>query len=262
MDSSRIDLILKYALAAASREEWGRRELGLIHLLKYVYLGDLAHAEKHGGETYTGAPWRFHKFGPWTEPVYERIPIVLTDVGAIERRAESPRTPEDLLRWSVDAPDLFEELDRDLPFVVASAVKRAIHEFSDDTGALLEYVYRTPPMLRAAPGERLDFAAAVRQPFEPAAPSHEATAPPTRRQEKKRAERMAAARERVRAAFETRKGARLYVEPVPAPRYDAVYDDGVEWLDDLAGEQIEARGELNFDDSIWKSAARGDAETP
>ncbi len=262
MDTSRVDLVLKYALAAASREEWGHRELGTIHLLKLVYLADLAHAQVRGGETYTGAPWRFYKFGPWTERVYERIRPVLAMLGAVERRIEIARTPEDVVRYSVADPDLFDELDCELPLVVASAVKRAVREFGDDTPGLLEYVYRTPPMIRAAPGEPLDFTAAVRPSPESPAPVRDAAAQPTRRQEKKRAERMAAGAERVRAAFEARQRARSYVEPAPAPRYDAVYDDGVEWLDDLAGEQVKPRGELKFDDSIWKSAARGDGDAP
>ncbi len=269
MDTSRVDLVLKYALAAASREERGHRELGTIHLLKLVYLADLAHAQARGGETYTGAPWRFYRFGPWTERVYERIPPVLAMLGVIERRIESPRTPEDVVRYSVEDPALFDELDRELPLVVASAVKRAVHDFGDDTAGLLEHVYRTPPMLRSAPGEPLDFTTAVRPRAEQQALAYAAepalayAAPaPTRRQEKKRAERLAAARERLRAAFEARQGARSYVEPVPAPRYDAVYNDGVEWLDQLAGEHVQPHGELKFDDSIWKSAARGDADAP
>ncbi|HEY6004485.1 MAG TPA: hypothetical protein VIV57_16540 [Anaeromyxobacter sp.] len=264
MDTSRVDLVLKYALAVASREEWGRRDLGAIHLLKLVYLADLAHAQAHDGETFTGAPWRFYKFGPWTESVYERIPAVLAMLGATEQRVSSPRTPEEVIRYSVDDPDLFDDLDRHLPLVVARSVKRAVHEFGDDTAGLLEYVYRTPPMMRAAPGETLDFRTLVRptEATEPAVPVASEQTTPTRRQEKKRAERMAAARERLRAAFEARRTERSYVQPVPPPRYDAVYDEGAEWLDELAGEHVRDRGELKFDDSIWKSAARGDADTP
>jgi hypothetical protein len=42
MDINKVDLLLKYILAAAGREDYGNREVGPIHLIKYVYLADLA----------------------------------------------------------------------------------------------------------------------------------------------------------------------------------------------------------------------------
>jgi hypothetical protein len=71
MDIKRVDLLLKYILPAAGQEDPGNRELGPIHLIKYTYLADLIFAEKHGGESYTCAPWRFHHFGPWSPEVYK-----------------------------------------------------------------------------------------------------------------------------------------------------------------------------------------------
>jgi hypothetical protein len=59
MDINKVDLLLKYILAATGQEDFGNREVGPIHLVKYVYLADLAFAEKHGGETFTGAPRGF-----------------------------------------------------------------------------------------------------------------------------------------------------------------------------------------------------------
>jgi hypothetical protein len=46
----RVDAILRYSLAvtAESDDPWDR-ELGPIHLLKGVYLADLAYAQRHGG---------------------------------------------------------------------------------------------------------------------------------------------------------------------------------------------------------------------
>jgi hypothetical protein len=51
MDINKVDLSLKYILAAAEQEDYGNREVGPIHLIKYIYLADLAFAEKHTGET-------------------------------------------------------------------------------------------------------------------------------------------------------------------------------------------------------------------
>lgn len=48
MDINKVDLLLKYILTAAGQEDSGHREVGPIHLVKYVYLADLAFAEGHG----------------------------------------------------------------------------------------------------------------------------------------------------------------------------------------------------------------------
>ena len=42
MDVEKVDLLLKYILAAAGQEDCGDREVGPIHLKKNVYLADLA----------------------------------------------------------------------------------------------------------------------------------------------------------------------------------------------------------------------------
>jgi hypothetical protein len=56
MDAARVEAVLGYALAvAAQADDWRHRELGPIHLLKYLYLADVAHAKRHGGESFTGA---------------------------------------------------------------------------------------------------------------------------------------------------------------------------------------------------------------
>jgi hypothetical protein len=55
MDINKVDLVLKYILAAAGQEHYGDREIGPIPLVKYVYLADLAFAEHHIGETFTEA---------------------------------------------------------------------------------------------------------------------------------------------------------------------------------------------------------------
>src|SRR5713226_3824812 len=154
---NRIDQLIGYALAAASQEDFGNRELGPIHLIKYVYLADLAFAETNAGQTFTGVAWRFYHFGPWSEEIYERIEPTVRQLGVTERRVPS-RYADDALRWSLDdVPGLFERLDEGLPWVVTRAVKQAIHRFGHDTSDLLHFIYTTPPMLRAAPGEILNF---------------------------------------------------------------------------------------------------------
>jgi hypothetical protein len=68
MKSSKIDLLIQYAILIAGQEdEYFDRQLGPIHLIKYVYLADLAYAEHNYGETFTGIDWQFYKFGPWSQ---------------------------------------------------------------------------------------------------------------------------------------------------------------------------------------------------
>ena len=50
MKSSKIDLLIQYAMLIAGQEdEYFDRRLGPIHLIKYVYLADLAYAERKCG---------------------------------------------------------------------------------------------------------------------------------------------------------------------------------------------------------------------
>jgi hypothetical protein len=66
MDINKIGQLLKYILAAAGQEDYGNREVGPIHLIKYVYLADLAFAEKYSGETFTGIPGRSELIAGWS----------------------------------------------------------------------------------------------------------------------------------------------------------------------------------------------------
>ena len=81
MKSSKIDLLIQYAILIAGQEdEYLDRRLGPIHLIKYVYLADLAYAERNCGETFTEIAWQFYKFGPWSQAVNERIKPALAAI--------------------------------------------------------------------------------------------------------------------------------------------------------------------------------------
>jgi hypothetical protein len=265
MDVNKVDLLLKYALAAAGQEDPGNREVGPIHLLKYVYLGDLAYAETHKGETFTGAPWRFHHFGPWAVEVFQRIEPVVNAVGASQRRITRPKLEDDYLRWTLVDDELFEYLNGLLPYEMAVAIRRAVHEFGDDTSGLLHQVYRTRPMLKAAPGELLSFTLQEQEAPDVVRETgpHYDVEPhcPSKREQEIRRSAMQAIRERVQARL-TRKKARAR-RPVgyTPPRYDEVFFDGLKWLDDLGGEAVEGQeGQLSFSESTWKSPARSDSD--
>jgi hypothetical protein len=260
VDKKRVDLLIQYVMAAAGREGYDRRQLGPIHILKYLYIADLAHAAAHAGQTFTGLPWTFYKFGPWALEAHQRIAPVVTDMGADEKVYPS-RYENDAVRWTLRDDTLCDELEPELPHEVCSAVKRAVHEFGSDTHGLLHFIYATAPMLRAAPGELLDFRFAVAESAdEPPAQEIPPSAPVkiSERARRRRKEALADLKRRVRVRLDSSLDARKMVVP-PPPRYDEVFLEGMKWLDELAGEPIEScSGEIVISDDIWKSRSRSD----
>lgn len=252
MEATRVDQIVQFALArAAHDDDWRAMELGPIHLIKYVYLADLAYAQSHSGETYTGIPWVFYHFGPWSPAVYERLDPAANAVGAKVRTFETPMSDKDGKRFSVSPQDceaLERRLDALLPLEVTGAVSRAVRAFANDTSGLLHYVYQTPPMLRAAPNETLDFTLVIREPTEAPAAAREIS----RRQEKKLESALAAAQRAFGNRLATAKAKRAAPPRSAAPRYDEVFAEGVRGLDAEA-EVDSLSGDLVFPKDIWKS---------
>lgn len=266
MNAEAVDSVIRYALAiAAENDDWLGRQLGPIHLVKYVYLADLAYAESHGGDTYTAAHWRFHHFGPWAVEVFERVEPGAIAFGAQIERISSSQFENDFVRYRLDprdAADRLSEIERTLPAEVRSRVNRAVHEFGNDTQSLLSFVYRTRPMLRAAPGANLDFYVVVAE----VGPQPGRVAEPEAQYSKKAEKRRRAALEELRSRIQQRLRERLgrvTVAANPAPRYDEVFAEGQRQLEELAGEAL-AEGEIEgrFSDDIWHSRGRAETELP
>lgn len=262
IDTAKVDTVLQYALLIAGDEDdrW-ERELGAIHLIKYVYLADLLYARAHGGATYTGTDWTFHNFGPWAQPVNARIEPALNAIHA-ERvsRTSDYADRSDWVRWNKTDERLKSQLEKELPFEIRVELKSLVHRYRKDTPTLLDFVYKTGPMLSAAPSEHLDFSLAGAVPTKAAATSTELTAELTARQQKKMREQLRALRER---SAKAPKAAAKLVRP-PPPRYDAVFVEGVNWLDKLAGQSLsEGNLRAEFSDEVWHSATRkGNDDVP
>jgi hypothetical protein len=258
-DPQRVDSLLQLILAVAGQQDEVRdRELGPIHLLKYAYLADLAHAMAKEGEPYTGVRWQFHDFGPWSPAVLDRVEPAALGAGAEKKLIHGGYG--DFVRYSLQDEKLLDQLDHKLPGPVVSAVRWSVREFGSDTPSLLRHVYLTPPMLRAAPGEYLTFEM-LSQSKEPATRPPSALgvilsgdeSPKIARQRRKMADQL---RKEVRRRLAERHAPPASV-PVPPPRYDAVFFDGVAWLDQQAGEPFPlSRGELVISPDIWKSRGR------
>ncbi len=257
MDTRKADLVIQYALAVAGEaDDYRDRELGPIHLLKYVYLGDLASAQAGSG-SFTGAPWRFYKFGPWAPEVLDRIEPAVKAIGAQERRFQSKYKEEDAVRWRTKRESLAEQLERNLPWQVARTVKSAVRKHGGDTAALLDEVYKTAPMLRAAPGEFLQLEAITSQAQDEELGSGLAPLPVLSKTRVKKLQGL------VKQRLEQKRGDRALAAPYPEPRHDEVFARGQEWLDEMAGEPVRSeRGRIHFSDAVWKSPGRRDPEIP
>jgi hypothetical protein len=262
LDQRRVDLVLQYVLVRAAQEDdWRDRELGPIHLLKYVYLADCAYAERHEGQTFTGATWQFYHFGPWQPAIHDRIEPALAAICADKKTIRSGRD-DDFIRFSVshDADHLRDDLENQLPSGIAHTIADAVRQFGANTAALLRHVYLTPPMVQSAPGETLIFAP-LEQPHA-VATAEDATATLTVKQKRQKKEVLATLKETVRARLAERIAAQQH-RVMPEPRYDGVFAAGTEWLDVLAGEPVEPlTGELTVAPGVWKSPTRTDPDVP
>lgn len=263
-NTSRIDKVLQFALAVVvENEEPQRRRLGRIHLIKYVYLADLAYSLDHKGKTYTGVDWKFYHFGPWSSAILDRIEPALGQIGATLFEIQSTNYDKEFQRWSLEPDDyLTQKLERDLPSGIVRATRRAVQAYGDDTAGLLDYVYKTSPMLRARPNQLLDFS------IEITTPSSRETPTPRQTLSEKDRRRIKAHNDSLAELIQNRlsekklTGGRRTV-PMLAPRYDKEFFDGMAWLDGLAGPDIvETRAVAKIDDSIWTLPGRGEVDIP
>ena len=254
-DPSHADLLLQYVLlVAGAKDKQIDRQLGPIHLIKYVYLADLAYARRNQGKTFTSAHWQFDKFGPWSQELRERIEPAFLVIGA-DKKISPSKYEDDGIRWSVRNERLLQEREWKLPADITLYLKRYVDRFGQDAPSLLDHVYSTKPMLSAAPNEYLDFSLAVED-----TPSAEPESRQLRmdilseKKKKKLKERRHALQEKQKSRKP--KALRL-VQLVKNPRYDEVYEAGIAWLDDLAGQPL-TPGEkaAEFSDEVWQSSTR------
>jgi len=258
LNIKRLDSLLQYILVVAGQSDNFDRELGMIHLVKYVYLADLTYAKSHDGDTYTGLTWTFHNFGPWSLECFKRVEPALEAINANRKIIQSSKY-NDFIRWSAGDYELFEELDNKMDLIVAGAVQKYIRKFGNDTYGLLDFVYKTKPVLNAAPEETLDFKYMVISNVKSS--SEESKAELTARQKKILRQKISDFKIQLNKRLDDKtKSSKITVCPLP-PRYDDVFLEGLSKLDESAGPHL-SEGEYLaiFTDDIWKSRARHDPE--
>lgn len=257
MDISKIDKIIQYALLVAGDEDdYSARQLGPIHFIKYIYLADLEYAATHNGETFTGVKWQFYKFGPWSQEVNSRIEPALLYINADKKTFPSDYEDRDeWVRWTATDNSFRNELERELPLIIKTTLRRDVHRFGKATPELLSYVYSTKPMLCAAPLEYLDFSTLMTPTKDLPHKQSNGEALSLRKQKILKANLRNLRIQNAERLSAKRKN--NLVTPPISPRYDEVYFEGLKWLDSLAGEKIhEGEKDVVFSDSIWKSPSR------
>ncbi|MCG8639161.1 MAG: hypothetical protein MI862_05470 [Desulfobacterales bacterium] len=258
MNQKKVYDIIQYSLLVAGQEDdFVDRDLGPIHIIKYVYLADLAYAQYHNGETYTGIDWKFHNFGPWNYDLFECIESAAEEIGAERKVLESQYEGKgEYVRYSIGDYDLFEKKGFSLPLVISARLQQDIHKHKKETPGLLNYVYGTKPMASAAPGESLDFSVAIRNKPEKIEFSSKLENLSIKKQKK-----FFNSLKAIRQNREERKAkpTRGYIQSPVKPIYDEIYDKGIEWVESLAGEKIpKEEFEAFFSDEIWHSKSRKD----
>lgn len=272
LDKNLTDIVIQYALLLAGEEDdQFDRQLGQIHLVKYVFLADLAYEKRFEGSSFTGARWRFHNFSPWDAEVFNRIEPAANAIRARILKFESNYGDDDWVRYRLRDTDKLRELERQIPTPIRLMLPKQVHKFLGDTPSLLDFVYKTEPMLIAAPEEILDFSVVakpkqgdeeqpqIRSSKSEAVPSdHQDSGEAQLRHERLSNKKKKRFHERVRALHARQVVKPKLINPVKTPRYDKVYEQGVAWLEELAGSQGLEPGEFTaeFSDDVWKSASR------
>ena len=80
---NKVNELFQYIIIVAGQEDDPfSRQLGPIHLIKYLYLADLSYAKSHEGQTYTGLQWKLHNYGPWAIDAFNQIEPALSIIYA------------------------------------------------------------------------------------------------------------------------------------------------------------------------------------
>ncbi len=258
MNTERIHELIRYILEEANQNEEGSfRELGPIHLLKYVYLADFYYASQNEGRTFTDIDWQFYHFGPWSRELHNELPNIIEIIGANTRIFESIYS-KDSKRFSL-SDDYRNDSPCSLPFSIVFRLRQDIRNFGSATNDLLHYVYTTPPMTNAVPGNLLNFNHAISP--KKTASDMESVPQLSDREKKKRKQRILDIREKIAKKREESRKKRI--RPVP-PRYDEVFFYGTMELDrEFEYQQIENHtGLLQVNQNAWSGDWRKDYELP
>lgn len=150
-----LDLIRFIAAKAAERGSLLTRT----RLVKFLYLADVFHARKTGGQILTGWRWKFHHYGPFCDEAVAEIEAAV-DGGYLNTKMldVADATHDVTLLYSTRPKTDADAVMYALPGHVTAALSTVVRKYIGNTTMLLDYVYfDTEPMDTAQPGDLLDF---------------------------------------------------------------------------------------------------------
>ena len=265
MNFKVINDLVAFAIAEASRQD-DPIALGPIHLVKYLYLADWAHAKENDGATLTGIPWRFVHFGPYCEGIEKDVELAANRATLGPSKFISKKFEKEFKRWGSDhddpaAEEAYFALERTIPSAAVRIIKRMVKEFGNDTNPLLHEIYATMPMRLSAPGDLLDFSKAVNEMAVPGQGSGEPvpfTLAPhpkdlSKTQQKMRDKELDTYRQRMKnASIRSSEDELIYPEPV----FDEVFFEGVAWLDSQDSLPSPMTAVFRIQPDLWHSQIR------
>lgn len=129
-------------------------QISTIRLIKFVYLIDLEYS-KHNGETLTGIHWVFYKYGPYFFEVGDILRSASIDLDATE--VTTSRGKGFTFRAIEE-----QSISRLFDYATEQQINRIIKKWAlEDTDVLLDFVYKTPPIVLGKRGSALDFGLAT-----------------------------------------------------------------------------------------------------
>lgn len=265
MNTQRVNAILAQVLLSAEDiDPYTIPGMGPIHFIKYIYLTDLFHAEHNQGGSFTDTTWRFHHYGPWDVTLYDHLENGLYALGATKNTIPPQYGVDDCIRWIIgDREKTVECASQELCAEYAHYIDSQVKIFGNSTPKLLDYVYKTPPMLKAAPDELLSFEPTG---FFIKKHSHITENTSNKRtddEERKYQIWLADAQKFLAEKADEIRRNRQPPRPIPPPRYDKVFFDGMMAMDEPEIPMLPiGQYTVTIDDSIWKSKARNDCEIP
>jgi hypothetical protein len=137
------------------------RQPGRTRLMKLLYLLDVDYANLTSGKTWSGLPWRFYHYGPYS-PDLQRLLDRMDGTDIEDKQRHGVEGMYHVYTGAHGAADHI-DLERLLDSAGRTALQTVVHQWAGaDLNDLLDHVYfDTAPMRHAKRGDLLDFRAAV-----------------------------------------------------------------------------------------------------
>jgi len=148
------ELVRKLLLYIVDQLQDMEAQVSTIRLVKLLYLIDLEYFIKHK-KTLTEINWVFYHYGPYFFEVGDVLRSASID---LEAREVMTQRGKGYTYRVIDTQDISKLVD----FTTEQQINRIIKQWAlEDTQALLDFVYNTPPIKKGQRGNPIDFSLAL-----------------------------------------------------------------------------------------------------